>query len=35
MLYFSGEAGWSLGNFIDGRKDRTVSTTGKPVDNLY
>lgn len=35
MLYFSGEAGWSPGNFMDGRKDRTLSTTGQPVNNLY
>ncbi|CAM9861792.1 unnamed protein product, partial [Laminaria digitata] len=35
MLYFSGESGWSPGDFMDGRKHRTLSTTGKPVKKLY
>ena len=35
MLCFSGEAGWSPGRCMDGRKYRTLSTTGKPVYNFY
>ncbi|CAN0457053.1 unnamed protein product, partial [Laminaria digitata] len=35
MLYFSDESEWSPGDFMDGRKSRTLSTTGKPVKNFY
>ena len=35
LLYFSGESGWSPGNYRDGRKSKNLSTSGKPVDNFY
>ena len=35
LLYFSGESGWSPGNWRDGRKSKTLSTTGNPVENFY
>ena len=35
LLYFPGESGWSPGSYRDGRKSKTLSTSGKPVDNSY
>lgn len=32
LLYFSGESGWSPGNYRDGRKSKTLSTSGRPVE---
>lgn len=35
LLCFSGETGWSPGNYLDGRACKTLSTTGKPVENVF
>lgn len=35
LLDFSGESGWSPGNYKDGKISKTLSTTGKHVDNFY
>ncbi|CAN0261620.1 unnamed protein product, partial [Ectocarpus sp. 12 AP-2014] len=36
LLYFAGDSGWSPGDYKNNRLDRTLSTTGKPVNaNFY